>query len=81
MMFLIPLACATAGMLLYHLTNLRVWLLAAIVLILLHAFSFFYALAMALTIGALGAVMMLAFIDIMILIQLADIYLMPARKK
>ena len=81
MMFLIPLACATAGMLLYHLTNLRVWLLAAIVLILLHAFSFYYALAMALTIGALGAVMMLAFIDIMILIPLADIYLMPARKK
>ena len=81
MMFLIPLAFATLAMILYHLTNLRVWLLAAIVLILLHAFSFYYALAMALTIGALGAVMMLAFFDVMILIPLADLYLMPSRRK
>ena len=81
MMFLIPLAFATLAMILYHMTNLRVWLLAAIVLILLHAFSFYYALAMALTIGALGAVMMLAFFDVMILIPLADLYLMPSRRK
>ena len=81
MMFLIPLAFATLAMILYHLTNLRVWLLAAIVLILLHAFSFYYALAMALTIGALGAVMMLAFFDVMILIPLSDLYLMPSRRK
>ena len=81
MMFLIPLVAATAAMILYHLTNLRVWLLAGIVLILLHAFSFYYALAMALTIGALGAVMMLAFFDLMILIPLADLYLIPERKK
>lgn len=81
MMFLIPLAVATAAMILYHLTNLRIWLLAGIVLILLHAFSFYYALAMALTIGALGAVMMLAFFDLMILIPLADLYTMAERKK
>ena len=81
MMFFIPLVCATAAMVLYHLTNLRVWLPVAIVLILLHAFSFYYALAMALTIGALGAVMMLAFFDVMVLIPLADLYMMPARKK
>ena len=81
MMFLIPLTFATLAMILYHMTNLRVWLLAAIVLILLHAFSFYYALAMALTIGALGAVMMLAFFDVMILIPLADLYLMPSRRK
>ena len=81
MMFLIPLAFATVAMILFHLTNLRVWLLAAIVLILLHAFSFYFALSMALTIGALGAVMMLAFFDIMILIPLADLYMMPSRKK
>ena len=81
MMFLIPLVAATAAMILYHLTNLRVWLLAGIVLIFLHAFSFYYALAMALTIGALGAVMMLAFFDLMILIPLADLYLIPERKK
>ena len=81
LMFLIPLCCATVAMILYHLTNLRVWLPVAIVLILLHAFSFYYALAMALTIGALGAVMMLAFFDIMVIIPLADLYLMPVRKK
>ena len=81
MMFFIPLAFATLAMVLYHLTNLRVWILAAIVLILLHAFSFYYALAMALTIGALGAVMMLAFFDFMVLIPLADIYMMQERKK
>ena len=81
MMFLIPLAFATLAMILYHITNLRLWLVAAVALILLHAFSFYFALSMALTIGALGAVMMLVFFDIMILIPLADLYLMPDRRK
>ena len=81
MMFLIPLAFATVAMILYHLTNLRIWLVAAVGLILLHALSFYFALSMALTIGALGAVMMLAFFDVMILIPLADLYLIPNRKK
>jgi hypothetical protein len=81
LMFIIPLCCATVAMALYHLTNLRIWLPIAIVMILLHAFSFYYALAMALTIGALGAVMMLAFFDIMVIIPIADLYLMPERKK
>ena len=81
MMFLIPLFCATGGMVLYRLTGLRLWLLAAVVFVLLHAFSFYYALAMALTIGALGAVMMLAFFVVMLLIPLSDLYLMQPRKK
>lgn len=81
LMFIIPLCCATAAMVLYHLTNLRLWLPVAVVLILLHAFSFYFALSMALTIGALGAVMMLSFFDIIVLIPLADLYLMPSRKK
>jgi hypothetical protein len=81
LMFIIPLCCATVAMVLYHLTNLRIWLPVAIALILLHAFSFYYALAMALTIGALGAVMMLAFFDFMVIIPLADLYLMPERRK
>ena len=81
LMFIIPLCCATVAMSLYHLTNLRLWLPIAIVVILLHAFSFYYALAMALTIGALGAVMMLAFFAIMVIIPLVDLYLMPVRKK
>ena len=81
MMFLIPLAFTTVAMILYHLTNLRIWLVAAVGLILLHALSFYFALSMALTIGALGAVMMLAFFNIMILIPLADLYMIPNRKK
>ena len=81
MMFLIPLAFTTIAMILYHLTNLRLWLVAAVALILLHALSFYFALSMALTIGALGAVMMLAFFDVMILIPLADLYMIPTRKK
>lgn len=81
LMFFIPLVCASVAMMLYRLLPVRVWLLAAMVLILLHAFSFLYALSMALTIGALGAVMMIAFVDIMLLIPLADLYTMPDRRK
>lgn len=81
LMFFVPLAFATAGLVLYRLTSLKVWLLLASGLILLHAFSFLYALAMALTIGAFGAVAMLAFCDIMVLIPMADIYLLNQSKK
>lgn len=81
MMFLIPLTFVSVAMILYHMTNLRVWLVVAIGLILLHVFSFYYALAMALTIGALGAVLMLSFFALMVIVPLADIYMMPARKK
>ena len=81
MMFLIPLTFASGAMILYHMTNLRAWLVVAIGLILLHVFSFYYALAMALTIGALGGVLMLSFFALMVIVPLADIYMMPARKK
>lgn len=81
MMFLIPLAFATFAMVLYHLTNLKVWLPVGIALILLHAFSFYYALSMALTIGALGVVMMLVFLVVILIIPMADIYMMPNKKK
>ena len=83
MMFLIPLSAATVAMVLWRMMPaVKEWLLLAVVLILLHAFSFLYALAMALTIGALGAVAMIAFIDFMVLIPLMDLYLMfPDRKK
>ena len=81
LMFFIPLFCAVAAMILYHLTSLKFWLVASIVVILLHAFSFLYALAMALTIGAFGVVAMLAFFDIMVLIPLADLYLLNTGKK
>ncbi len=75
LMFFITLACATAAILLYRLTSLKLWLIAAVALILLHAFSFLHALAMALTIGAFGAVDLLTFFDLMVLIPLADLYL------
>ena len=82
LMFLIPLTFATGAMILYRATSLKLWIPCAIALILLHAFSFLYALAMALTIGAFGAVAMLAFCDLMVLIPLADLYLLDtARKK
>lgn len=82
LMFLIPLTFATGAMILYRATSLKLWIPCAIALILLHAFSFLYALAMALTIGAFGAVAMLAFCDFMVLIPLADLYLLDtARKK
>ncbi|MBR2063382.1 MAG: M28 family peptidase [Bacteroidales bacterium] len=81
LMFLIPLAFATVAMILYRLTSMKLWFLCAIFLILLHAFSFLYALAMALTIGAFGAVAMLAFCDFMVLIPLADLYLLDTSKR
>ena len=81
LMFFVPLCFATGGLMLWRLTGLRVWLLASIVIILLHGLSFLYALAMALTIGAYGAIAMLAFCDFMVLIPLADLYLMPNRSK
>ena len=80
LMFFIPLFLATAAMVLYHLTSLKLWLVAAVPLILLHALSFLSALAMALTIGAFGAVAMLMFFDIMVIIPLADLYLSAGRR-
>ena len=80
LMFFIPLAFATAGVMLYRITSLKLWLVLSAGLVLLHAFSFLHALAMALTIGAFGAVAMLAFMDIMVLIPLADLYLTTTKK-
>lgn len=80
LMFFIPLTCAAVAMIMYHITGLKLWLPAALFVILLHAFSFLYALSMALTIGAVGAVMMLAFLDFMVLIPMADLYLIQTKK-
>lgn len=79
-MFLIPLFAGTFAMIMYHMTSFRLWLPVAVAFILLHAFSFLYALAMALTIGAFGAVAMIAFLDLMVLVPMIDLYLMPSRK-
>ena len=74
LMFFIPLTLATFAVILYRLTRLKLWFLLAIALILLHAFSFLYALAMALTIGALGVVLMLAILDVLVVVPLVDMY-------
>ena len=80
MMFFIPLAVATLSIVLWHVTSLKFWLLAGIVIIMLHAFSFLFALAMALTIGAFGVVLMLAFLDLMVIVPMADLYMMQTKK-
>ena len=81
LMFMIPFAFAVIGLLLYKITSLKVWMLVAVFATLLHAFSFLYALSMALTIGAFGAVMLIAVIDLMMLIPMADLYMMPSRTR
>lgn len=81
LMFMIPFAFATIALVLYRLTSMRLWLLAAVFATLLHAFSFLFALTMALTIGAFGAVMMIAAIDMLMLIPMADLYMMPSRSR
>ena len=58
-----------------RLTTLRAWHIAAVALILLHTLSFLYALTMALTIGAFGAVLMLAYLDIRVMLSLSHLYL------
>ena len=78
LMFLIPLTAATLSLILCRITTLREWHLVGIALIVLHALSFLYALTMALTIGAFGAVVMLALLDLMVLIPLAEIYIRKA---
>lgn len=75
LMFFIPLMVTTTAIILYRTTRLRLWCLVAIALILLHALSFLYALAMALTIGALGAVLMLALLDTLVVIPLVELYI------
>ena len=75
LMFLIPLACSVAAMLLVRFTSWKLWIPLAAAVIMLHAFSFLHALAMALTIGAFGAVAMIAFMDLTVLIPLIDSYL------
>lgn len=81
LMFMIPLFFATVAMCLYHMTSLKLWMVLSIGCILLHAFSFLYALAMAMTIGAYGAVAMLGFFDLMVLIPMADLYILSSHKK
>lgn len=75
MLFMIVFAFCVLSVFLYQLTDWKIFLLAGIVLSCLHAFSFLYSLAMALTVGALGAVLFIAVFDLMLIIPMCREYL------
>ena len=75
MMFFIPLCIGTLSVMLWQATSSRIFPLLGVCLILLHAFSFVYIIAMALTIGALGLVLLVAFCHLIVVIPLARLYL------
>lgn len=75
MMFFIPLCIGTLSVMLWQATSSRIFPLLGVCLILLHAFSFVYIIAMALTIGALGLVLLVAFCHLIVVIPLAKLYL------
>jgi hypothetical protein len=61
MIFFVPFAATTAATVLWKIKQWSIFPLAAIAIISLHTFSFLYTVAMALTIGALGAIALLTF--------------------
>ena len=61
MILFVPFAVTAAAAALWKIKQWEIFPLAAIAVISLHAFSFLYTVAMALTIGALGAIALLAF--------------------
>jgi hypothetical protein len=75
MMFFIPLCIGILSVMLWQATSSRIFPLLGVCLILLHAFSFVYIIAMALTIGALGLVLLVAFCHLIVVIPLAKLYL------
>ena len=75
MMFFIHLCIGTLSVMLWQATSSRIFPLLGVCLILLHAFSFVYIIAMALTIGALGLVLLVAFCHLIVVIPLAKLYL------
>ena len=75
MMFFIPLCIGTLSGMLWQATSSRIFPLLGVCVILLHAFSFVYIIAMALTIGALGLVLLVAFCHLIVVIPLAKLYL------
>ena len=74
-MFLLPLLLSLFSVIIYQILKIKFIIPIAIGLIILSSVSFYYLLAMALTIGALGAVMALSFFSIPALIALSEIYL------
>ena len=75
MMFFIPLCIGTITLFLWKNTSSRIFPLLGMAILLIHAFSFVYIVAMALSIGALGLILLLAFYNLMMVILLAHAYL------
>ena len=75
MMFFISACIGTITLFLWKTTSSRIFPLVGMVILLLHAFSFVYVLAMGLTIGALGIVLLIAFYNLIVIIPLANGYL------
>ena len=75
MMFFIPACIGTITLFLWKITSSRIFPLIGMAILLLHAFSFVYILAMGLTIGALGIILLIAFYNLIVIIPLANGYL------
>ena len=75
MMFFLPLCIGTLTLMLWKATSARVFPLFGMGVLLIHTFSFVYIIAMALTIGALGLALLVAFYNLIVLIPLANGYL------
>ena len=75
MMFFLSLCIGTITLFLWDNTSARVFPLLGTAILLIHAFSFVYIVAMALSIGALGLVLLVAFYNLIVIIPLAHGYL------
>lgn len=75
MMFFLPMCIGTVTWTLWKATSSRLFPLLGIFLILLHACSFVYIIAMALTIGALGLDLLVAFCNLIVIVPLARGYM------
>lgn len=75
MMFFIPLCIGTLTLMLWKALSTRMIPLLGMALLLIHTFSFVYIVAMALSIGALGLVLLVAFYHLIVIVPLANGYL------
>lgn len=79
-MFFLPFALAVVGIMIYRVISSKTGLLLAIAATLVYMFSYIQALAVSMTIGALGVVAMIALLNFFVLLPLSDLYLMQEKK-
>lgn len=75
MLLMVVFAFSVLSVFLWKLTDWKIFLLAGVGLSCLHAFSFLYSLAMALTVGASGAVFFIMTFDLMMILPMCVAYL------